>query len=254
MQIVIGNVLSADEVALVREALAQRDFVDGRETAGFAARLVKNNRQAANDRTTRDRAQAGRGAHPRQRRLRAGGAAEGADPGDVLALRAGHALRQPCRRRADAGHAHRRVVHAVPVRPGELRRRRTGDRERGRRGRRQARGRQPRRLSVDRAASRRAGDARRRGSRRSAGRAAIVRDARAARAAVRSRHRAARRCSRARARAPSTISCRSRSPTCCGCGWRIERSPTPRSRSSAPAWPAHLARQADRARCAAISR
>ncbi len=51
MQIVIGNVLSADEVALVREALAQATFEDGRETAGFAARLVKNNRQAANDRT-----------------------------------------------------------------------------------------------------------------------------------------------------------------------------------------------------------
>ncbi len=50
MQIVIGNVLSADEVALVREALAQATFEDGRETAGFAARLVKNNRQAANDR------------------------------------------------------------------------------------------------------------------------------------------------------------------------------------------------------------
>ena len=51
MQIVIGNVLSADEVALVRDTLAQATFEDGRETAGFAARLVKNNRQAANDRT-----------------------------------------------------------------------------------------------------------------------------------------------------------------------------------------------------------
>ena len=50
MQIVIGNVLSADEVALVREALARATFEDGRETAGFAARLVKNNRQATNDR------------------------------------------------------------------------------------------------------------------------------------------------------------------------------------------------------------
>jgi len=50
MQIVIGNVLSADEVALVRETLAHATFEDGRETAGFAARQVKNNRQAANDR------------------------------------------------------------------------------------------------------------------------------------------------------------------------------------------------------------
>ena len=46
MQIVIGNVLSADEVATVTAALAQAQFVDGRATAGFAARLVKNNSQA----------------------------------------------------------------------------------------------------------------------------------------------------------------------------------------------------------------
>lgn len=45
MQIVIGNVLSADEVALAREALAGAKFVDGRATAGFAARMVKNNTQ-----------------------------------------------------------------------------------------------------------------------------------------------------------------------------------------------------------------
>jgi len=50
MQITIASVLSADEVALVRDALARATFEDGRETAGFASRLVKNNRQAANDR------------------------------------------------------------------------------------------------------------------------------------------------------------------------------------------------------------
>jgi len=49
MQIVIGKVLSADEITLVRETLARAHFEDGRETAGFAARLVKHNRQAAND-------------------------------------------------------------------------------------------------------------------------------------------------------------------------------------------------------------
>jgi PKHD-type hydroxylase len=49
MQIVIGNVLSADEIALVRETLARATFEDGRETAGFAARMVKHNRQATND-------------------------------------------------------------------------------------------------------------------------------------------------------------------------------------------------------------
>jgi PKHD-type hydroxylase len=47
MQIVIGNVLSAEEVATVSATLARAQFVDGRATAGFAARLVKDNLQAA---------------------------------------------------------------------------------------------------------------------------------------------------------------------------------------------------------------
>jgi PKHD-type hydroxylase len=51
MQIVIGNLLSADEIDLIRATLAQATFVDGRETAGIAARLVKNNRQASDRKT-----------------------------------------------------------------------------------------------------------------------------------------------------------------------------------------------------------
>jgi len=47
MHILIGNVLSGTEVETVCAALAQAQFIDGRETAGFAARMVKNNRQAA---------------------------------------------------------------------------------------------------------------------------------------------------------------------------------------------------------------
>jgi PKHD-type hydroxylase len=47
MQIVIGDVLSSGEVKTVGRALRRARFVDGRATAGFAARLVKNNRQAA---------------------------------------------------------------------------------------------------------------------------------------------------------------------------------------------------------------
>jgi PKHD-type hydroxylase len=47
MQIVIGDVLSAGELKTVGAALKRARFVDGRVTAGFAARLVKNNRQAA---------------------------------------------------------------------------------------------------------------------------------------------------------------------------------------------------------------
>ena len=49
MQIAIGNLLSAEDISMVREALASATFVDGRATAGFAARLVKNNRQASAD-------------------------------------------------------------------------------------------------------------------------------------------------------------------------------------------------------------
>ena len=45
MQIVIGDVLSAEEIRLVRASLRRVRFVDGAATAGFAARLVKNNRQ-----------------------------------------------------------------------------------------------------------------------------------------------------------------------------------------------------------------
>jgi len=47
MQIVIGNVLSAEDVKLVRATLTRARFIDGRASAGFAARTVKNNRQAA---------------------------------------------------------------------------------------------------------------------------------------------------------------------------------------------------------------
>src|SRR5262245_40113645 len=46
MQIVIGNMLSSDEVTTIAGTLARTTFVDGRATAGFAAQLVKNNRQA----------------------------------------------------------------------------------------------------------------------------------------------------------------------------------------------------------------
>lgn len=46
MQIAIGNVLSAEEIVTVVATLARARFVDGRTTAGFAAKIVKNNRQA----------------------------------------------------------------------------------------------------------------------------------------------------------------------------------------------------------------
>ena len=46
MQIVIGSILSPAELETVNAALGRARFVDGKATAGFAARMVKNNRQA----------------------------------------------------------------------------------------------------------------------------------------------------------------------------------------------------------------
>ncbi len=46
MQIVIADILDADDLVAVHAALSRAHFVDGRETAGYAARTVKDNRQA----------------------------------------------------------------------------------------------------------------------------------------------------------------------------------------------------------------
>ena len=46
MMLCIGNVLNADALAAVRDAVGTLKFDDGRKTAGWAARLVKNNEQA----------------------------------------------------------------------------------------------------------------------------------------------------------------------------------------------------------------
>jgi PKHD-type hydroxylase len=47
MMTVIADLLDAAETAAAREILAKAKFVDGRATAGWAAKLVKNNLQAA---------------------------------------------------------------------------------------------------------------------------------------------------------------------------------------------------------------
>src|SRR5437763_10323138 len=47
MHIVIADVLAPADLETVREAISHVRFVDGRETAGWAAREVKRNRQAA---------------------------------------------------------------------------------------------------------------------------------------------------------------------------------------------------------------
>jgi PKHD-type hydroxylase len=46
MQMTIAGVLSPDDLASIKEALDRVEFIDGRETAGWAAKTVKNNMQA----------------------------------------------------------------------------------------------------------------------------------------------------------------------------------------------------------------
>ena len=49
MLLCIGNVLSREETEALRSKIAALSFVDGRRTAGWAARLVKDNEQAGAD-------------------------------------------------------------------------------------------------------------------------------------------------------------------------------------------------------------
>lgn len=46
MQMLIGGVLTPDDLAHIRQAFEKAQFVDGRESAGWAAKTVKNNLQA----------------------------------------------------------------------------------------------------------------------------------------------------------------------------------------------------------------
>lgn len=46
MQMLIAEILTQDDLIKVRQALEKAQFVDGRETAGWAAKTVKNNEQA----------------------------------------------------------------------------------------------------------------------------------------------------------------------------------------------------------------
>ena len=53
MIVPIANVLDADTLAKVRDLLAQGTFVDGKQTAGWHARAVKNNEQLQSGETAR---------------------------------------------------------------------------------------------------------------------------------------------------------------------------------------------------------
>ncbi|MDU8945069.1 Fe2+-dependent dioxygenase [Ovoidimarina sediminis] len=50
----INNILTPDEVATIRDWMMAHDFVDGRATAGYRAKRVKNNEQIGNDATDRN--------------------------------------------------------------------------------------------------------------------------------------------------------------------------------------------------------
>ena len=49
MMLCIGDVFDKDEAAAIRSEVEDLNFVDGRATAGWAARLVKDNEQADAD-------------------------------------------------------------------------------------------------------------------------------------------------------------------------------------------------------------
>jgi PKHD-type hydroxylase len=101
MIIAITDVLSAADIAEVTAGLASATFVDGRSTAGWAAKLVKSNLQAE------------RGPQLEQvcelveRRL-------AAQPVFTLALRPKTIL-GPLFSRYEAGHEYGLLVHAVSV-------------------------------------------------------------------------------------------------------------------------------------------
>lgn len=67
MLIVIAQVLGGEQLTELQSALSRADFSDGRLTAGWSARLVKRNSQAAPDPALdqwRDRVQSALSAHP----------------------------------------------------------------------------------------------------------------------------------------------------------------------------------------------
>ena len=57
MMLCIGDVFDKQEAATIRSEVADLNFVDGRATAGWAARLVKDNEQADADDTSSRRSE-----------------------------------------------------------------------------------------------------------------------------------------------------------------------------------------------------
>src|SRR5262249_52553720 len=98
MMLCIGDVFDQAEAAALRFEVERLRFADGRETAGWAARLVKNNEQADAD---DDQLESLRSRIAERifakRNIPTGGAAQGADAIDDQPLQAGKAVWHPCR-------------------------------------------------------------------------------------------------------------------------------------------------------------
>ena len=120
MILTIADVLSAADVDALRAGLASATFVDGKATAGWSARLVKSNLQA------RDSAEVeGLRALVEERLLAHPVFALATRPKAIIGplfsrYQPGHAYGAHVDDALIGGRAHRRVVHAVPVRSGVL--------------------------------------------------------------------------------------------------------------------------------------
>ncbi len=215
----------------LRAGLASAAFVDGKTTAGWSAKLVKSNLQARPDAAVaalRELVEGRLLAHP----VFALATRPKAIIGPLFSrYQPRTRVRRPRRRCPDRGTAHRRLLHAVPVGPGDLRGWRARDRHAVRPGGLQAGARKPGQLSRPPhcIASRPSPVAS--GWRQPAGCAATCAMLPSASCCSTSRPPAAA-CSSARARPRRPICLPSAPPISCACGATTERQAGPSGQSA----------------------
>ena len=121
MYYVIADILDAGGIAAARETLAGAKFVDGRATAGWHAKLVKNNLQASGaDKAVADLRETLAAKIGDHQLFRLAARPKALTPLILSRYEPGMEYGTPCRRRADERHAHRRLLHALPERSGQL--------------------------------------------------------------------------------------------------------------------------------------
>ena len=113
MQIVIADVLTPEALADVRATLAGMRFEDGARTAGWSARLVKDNEQARESATLRLLRERVETAIRGNDLFALAARPEGADAAAVQPLRPRPDLRRARRQPAHGRVARGRVVHTV---------------------------------------------------------------------------------------------------------------------------------------------